>query len=157
MPPFEIKPLTPDNSETWNVLWPEDRDDPLLQSRHAYKALQAGGAITVYYSTIFRPYREMMERLEATHPTRCIGFDTNYAVWIGYHAILQNQQPVQETSGVSDEALEQIQELERQTVAKVQVRQALGPQNSRNNRSLQPVTSVSTTRLGYFLGYIYTP
>jgi hypothetical protein len=125
VPPFEVKSITPENSETWNVLWPDDRDDPLLQSRHAYKALQTSGGITVYYSTVFRPYWEIMERLKITHPTRVTGFDTHYAVWLGYHAILQSQQTPQESSGVNDEALEQIQELERQTVARVQARQAL--------------------------------
>jgi hypothetical protein len=74
---------------------------------------------------VFAPYQEMIERLKNAHPTRVTTFDTNYAVWLGYHAILQSQQPPQESSGVDDDTLEQIQEVERQTVAKVQVRQAL--------------------------------
>jgi len=119
VPPFDIKPIAPENSETWNVLWPDDRDDPTLQRAHAYKALQAGGAITVYYSTVFAPYRELIDRLKTTLPARCTAFDTNYAVWVGYHAILQSQQSPAESSGVNDETLEQIQELERQTVARV--------------------------------------
>lgn len=125
VPPFEIKPISPENSETWNLLWPDDHDDPGLQSAHAYRALPAGGAITVYYSTIFTPYREVVERLKTSLPARCASFETNYAVWIGYHAILQTQHKSTEASGMTDEAIDQIQEIERQTVAKVQIRQAL--------------------------------
>lgn len=125
VPPFEIKPISPENSETWNHLWPDDRDDPALQSAHAYKALPAGGTITVYYSTVFTPYSELLEKLKMSHPSRCAAFETNYAVWVGYHAILQSQQKPSETSGVTDEAVDQIQEMERQTVARVQVRQAM--------------------------------
>ncbi len=51
-------------------------------------------------------------------------FESTYQVWIGYHAILQNQSNIQQSTGVGEEALEQVQELERQTVGRVQVRQA---------------------------------
>jgi hypothetical protein len=125
VPPFDIKPITPENSETWDLLWPDDRNDLELQRTHAYKALRAGGAITVYYSTVFSPYQQVVDRLKATLPGRFAAFDTNYAIWVGYHAILQTQQKAAEASGVTEEAIEQLQEIERQTVARVQVRQAL--------------------------------
>jgi hypothetical protein len=125
VPPFEIKPITPEQSETWNALWPNDMDDPEVQKSHAYKAFQAGGAVTVYYSTVFGPYREAVERLKSLQSPRLPIFETHYEIWIGYHAILQSQHPVEETNELGEEAIEQIQELERQTVAKMQVRQAL--------------------------------
>lgn len=125
VPPFEIKPISPDDSERWNVLWEDDKDDSELQAKHAYKVLEAGGTVTVFYSVIFAPYKEAIEKLTITNSARVPIFDTNYQIWIGYHAILQSQQPVQESTGISDEILEQIQEIERQTVARVQVRQAL--------------------------------
>lgn len=125
VPPFEIKPISPEEGELWNVLWEDDKDDPDLQVKHAYKVLEAGGTVTVFYSVIFAPYKDAIDKLKVSNPGRVPIFDTNYQIWIGYHAILQSQQPVQETSGVSDEVLEQLQEMERQTVARVQVRQAL--------------------------------
>lgn len=79
----------------------------------------------MYYSTVFGPYRETVERLKVSHAARLPTFEMNYEIWIGYHAILQSQQPIRESSGLTEETLEQVQELERQTVGRVQVRQAL--------------------------------
>jgi hypothetical protein len=125
VPPFEIKPITPEQSETWNALWPADNDDPDVQKTHAYRAFPAGGTVIVYYSTFFGPYREAVERLKSLHPGRLLTFETNYEIWIGYHAILQSQQPIHESNVLGEEVVEQIQEIERQTVARVQVRQAM--------------------------------
>ena len=125
VPPFEIKPISPADGERWNALWSDDHDDPELQAKHAYKVLHGGGTVTVFYSTVFAPYKEAGERLKVASAARLPIFETNYQIWVGYHAILQSQQPIQESSGASDEMLEQIQEVERQTVARVQVRQAL--------------------------------
>jgi hypothetical protein len=130
VPPFEIKPISPDHSEhseIWNILWPDDRDDANAQAAHAYKVLQTGGIVTVYYSTAFTPYRDAVARLKANTPARLPAFDANYAIWIGYHAILQSrrQESFRDLQAFEDEAVERIQEVERQTVARVQVRQAL--------------------------------
>jgi hypothetical protein len=125
VPPFDIKPVSPENGERWNSLWPDDKDDPDVQRKHAYKVLNAGGVVTVYYSTVFTPLVETIEKLKATHPVRLGLFDTNYQIWIGYHAILQSQQNIAVPSEVGEEVVEELQEAERQTVARVQIRQAL--------------------------------
>jgi len=125
IPPFDIKPITPENGEKWNLLWSDDNDDPDRQRTHAYKALRAGGAITVYYSTIFTAYRQAIDQLRVTNPRRVPSFEANYEIWIGYHAILQSQQQIPESSGLEEEVVDEIQERERQTVARVQARQAL--------------------------------
>lgn len=124
VPPFEIKPVSPENSEVWNLLWSDDGDDPDKQKRHGYKLLSTSGVLTVYYSTVFPPYAEAVEKLKIASPARLGLFTTNYEIWIGYHAILQYQQGTT-TDGEDDEMLERLQDSERQTVARVQVRQAL--------------------------------
>jgi hypothetical protein len=126
VPPFEIKAVTPENSEVWNSLWPDDGDDVDRQKQHAYKVLPAGGVAIVYYSTVFPPYADAVEKLKAVSPVRMSLFVTNYEIWIGYHAILQHQQA--STTDVdlgSEEQVDRLRDTERQTVARVQVRQAL--------------------------------
>ena len=125
IPPFEIRPITPEESEAWNALWPDDDDDVERQRTHAYKVLSTGGTVTVYYSTIFTPYKETVEKLKSIAPGRMSLFEMNYEIWIGYHAILQFQTTIEDEEGLNMETVELIQETERQTVARVQVRQAL--------------------------------
>ena len=124
VPPFDILPVSPEE-EAWNTLWADDGDDPKLQSRHAYKVLRSGGKVVVYYSTVFQPFKDALEKLKAAKPARAVAFETNYQVWIGYHAILQEQQEPAESSGLNDAMIESLQEEERQTVGQVQVKQSL--------------------------------
>jgi hypothetical protein len=125
VPPFDILPVSPDMEETWNALWSDDGDDAKLQAAHAYKVLRAGGKVTVYYSLSFQPFREAMDKLVSTKPARATIFETNYQIWIGYHAILQEQQEPPESAGLNDAAVEVLREEERQTVGQVQVKQSL--------------------------------
>lgn len=127
IPPFNIVPVSPDD-EAWNLLWPEDGDDAGKQQEHAYKQLHTAGAVNVYFSTIFKPYKNALEMLKAAKPLRTGSFETHYQVWVGYHAILQAQRQREQTGsydGTNEEVLERLQEVERQTVGRVQVRQAL--------------------------------
>jgi hypothetical protein len=124
VPPFDIRPVHPGQTELWNALWPEDGDDAETQRKHAYKVLQSGDTVNVYYSTVFTPFAEATAKLKAIRLSRLPIFETSYEIWIGYHAILQHESAIQESSGVTEVLLEQIQEAERQTVGRVQVRQA---------------------------------
>jgi hypothetical protein len=80
--------------------------------------------VNVYYSTVFTPFAEASAKLKATRLSRLPIFETSYEIWIGYHAILQHESAIQDSTGISEDVLEQIQESERQTVGRVQVRQA---------------------------------
>ena len=51
--------------------------------------------------------------------------ETNYQIWIGYHAILQEQQDTGGSVGLDEIAVEQLRENERQIVASVQVKQSI--------------------------------
>jgi hypothetical protein len=81
--------------------------------------------VQVFYSTVFTPFAEAVDRLKATKMSRLSVFESSYEIWIGYHAILQHQSTIQESSEVEEDTLERIQEAKRQTVGRVQVRQAL--------------------------------
>ncbi len=124
IPPFEILPISPDD-ESWSTVWPSDMDDTDAQARHAYKPENIGGKVVVFYSTVFKAFKEVVDRLKVTNPSRLELFQTNYKIWIAYHAILQSQTKCDPTS-YKDEAAREIElDQDRQTMARVQVKQAL--------------------------------
>jgi hypothetical protein len=125
VPPFDITPVTPEDTQLWNTLWPDDGDDPEVQRRHAYRVWQSGDTVQVFYSTVFTPFAEAVDRLKATKMSRLPIFESSYEIWIGYHAILQHQSTIHDSIDATEDTLEHIQEAERQTVGRVQVRQAL--------------------------------
>jgi len=126
VPPFDIIPINPyDEAEAWSMVWPELNEDSAQKELEsvAYRPLRISGAIKVYYSTIFAPFRAQVEKLKAESGVLSELFRTNYEVWIGYHAILQeNGRP--NGFGVEGDILERLLELDRMRVAQMQVRQA---------------------------------
>ncbi|HVY04517.1 MAG TPA: hypothetical protein VHB46_00950 [Burkholderiales bacterium] len=143
VPPFEIIPITPqENSEMWNLLWSDDGDDPERQKTHAYKVFRTANKVAVYYSTIFSPYKEIIDRLKLGSPSKLALFTPNYEIWVGYHAILQDQQPDGGDNGLERAGLEEMQEIERQTVARVQVKQSLKNAEYAENKVMQAEASV---------------
>jgi hypothetical protein len=130
VPPFEIIPINPDdNPEQWALAWPDLSDDatPEDLTSLAYKQMPAGGGITVYYSTIFGPFHEQVQRLTQESPALSQLFRTQYEVWIAYHAILQENARHQAKEPGDEEgqqAQEALLEAERVRVARMQVRQA---------------------------------
>jgi hypothetical protein len=129
VPPFEIIPVNPDDyAELWGTVWPDLSDErvtPEDQARVAYRAVRMGGGINVYYSTIFGPFKEISEGLKTKSATLSELFVTNYAVWIGYHAILQESSRTASKEDISEETLERLLEADRIRVARMQVKQAL--------------------------------
>jgi hypothetical protein len=92
VPPFEIIPINPDDHpREWGTARPNlsNGSSPDEQSLVAYKAVRIEGGIYVYYSTIFTPLSEQMEKLTAGSSALAEMFRTNYEIWIGYHEILQ--------------------------------------------------------------------
>jgi hypothetical protein len=127
VPPFEIIAINPyDDTETWNIVWPNLPDDsqPGALEAVAYKPVPAGGAINVYYSTIFSPFKAQIDKLKNDNTTLSDLFRTNYEVWIGYHAILQENEK-DERDEVDQETLEDFREAERVRVSQMEVRQSM--------------------------------
>ncbi len=128
IPPFEIIAINPDdNPNEWGIAWPNLSDDVHHEelTSVAYKPVRIGGGVTVYYSTIFTPFREQVEHLKTQSASLPEMFRTNYEVWIGYHAILQENNHTETEEQIADEVLERVQEAERVRVARMQVKQAM--------------------------------
>ena len=127
VPQFDVIPINPtDDPEQWTAAWPllgEDASEDDLASV-AYKPVSVGGGIVVYYSTIFGPFTEQMEKLKGEAAAMPSLFRTNYEIWIGYHAILQENARAEMKAEIDDEQLESILEEDRTRVAKMQVKQA---------------------------------
>ena len=126
VPAFDVRQVHPvEDAERFEQIWdnlgPEDD-----KSKVAYKVLDTPEGLIVYYSTAFGPYKEQVDGL-IRQPTLTELFAQNYAVWIGYHAILQWQQRSTASSmaRLEDEELAKIQEHDRAVVATMQVKQAL--------------------------------
>lgn len=133
VPPFTVLPVSPDQVELWADLW-ADRGEGASEEEQAavaYKALRTTEEIKVYYSTVFGPYRSMIERLKQENPALAPLFETSYQVWIGYHAILQ-EQGRGAMPEMDDTATDRILEEDRIRVARMQVKQALQTANLRS-------------------------
>jgi hypothetical protein len=127
VPPFEIIAINPyDHAEEWGTAWPELSDDASEQelAAVAYRPVHVQDGINVYYSTIFKSFKEQIEKLKSQGSALSDLFRTNYEVWIGYHAILQDKGRA-EQAGVETEMLEKLLESDRSRVAQMQVRQAM--------------------------------
>lgn len=126
VPEFEVIPINPiDNPEQWEAAWPnlDVSASSAEQSKVAYKPVPIGGGIVVYYSTLFAPFASQIDELKTESPILPELFRTNYEVWIGYHAILQENSR-RELPDINDEELEKILEQDRNRVATMQVKQA---------------------------------
>jgi len=127
IPPFEILPIHPETDpQIWDTLWPDYGDDVSheKQASVAYKVIRTQNNVIVYYSTIFSPYSEQVERLKQTNTGLMEIFERNYKIWIGYHAILQDRGQSIESQEIEEESMELIKEQERTRVARMQIKQA---------------------------------
>jgi hypothetical protein len=128
IPPFEIIAVDPyDDLQDWLTAWPDlTEDTPIEQlAAVAYKPVRAGGGIYVYYSTIFTPFKTQVDKLKSDSPILSELFRTNYEVWIGYHAILQENSKTSGKLDIAEETIAQLLEEDRVRVAQMQVKQAL--------------------------------
>lgn len=127
VPPFSVHPVSPDNIGLWEDVWPDLGEGVATedQAAVAYKAMTAGGLIKVYYSTIFGAYKQTIDHLKQESPVLAQLFETNYAVWVGYHAILQENAKAEMPAEIDDTAADHMLEQDRMRVARMQVKQAL--------------------------------
>jgi hypothetical protein len=128
IPPFEIIPINPiENPDAWAIVWPHFADDATAEELASvgYKPVRAGGQINVYYSTVFTPFKLALENLSGDRPALIELFRSNYEVWIGYHAILQENSRAAIPEKLEPEEFDRILENDRIRVAQMQVRQAL--------------------------------
>lgn len=122
VPPFQIIGISPEDEVLWQSLWPNLSEED--QETVAYKPLNANGEIHVYYSKIFKPYRETLDALASKGEAVAQYFNNGYQVWIGYHAILQESGKKEKTD-IDPEVLDAVLDDDRSRVAQMQVKQAL--------------------------------
>lgn len=127
IPDFEVLPINPDDdSDNWNKVWPNCSAESDNASTVAYNPQSMGSKTIVWYSTVFGPFYNMIEKLKRDEPLLYKFFETNYKVWIGYHAILQLNSKKDNNVPEEDELKINIElERERSRVAQMQVKQAL--------------------------------
>lgn len=125
VPPFDIVPIDPDHNK-WALVWPDLENTPEMIESVAYKPMTfPDGTITIYYSTIFAPFKAQVDKLKSHSEAIFELFKTNYEIWIGYHGILQTKSDSHTPSGMEEDAYEAQMELERARVGQMQVKQAL--------------------------------
>ncbi len=122
VPPFEIKFIGPDD-DAWPTVWPEHTEASQIE-QVAYKPLKVSGKMIVYVSKVFPDYFAKIEDLKSSPEWRRKLFDLQYKIWIGYHAILQEQGAV-DGAKIDLEDREIVREAERARVARMQVQQAI--------------------------------
>ncbi len=127
IPPFKIIPIDPED-ENWSVAWEDinKNSDEVLSVAYIPKLI--AGVTNVYYSTVFTPFKNQADKLKIHSESLFKLFETNYQIWIGYHAILQYKAQMMESNEeiTSDiEKLEKEREYERARVATMQVKQAV--------------------------------
>lgn len=125
VPPFKIVPINPyDNAEEWASVWPnlDDTSSSELLESVAYRPVNMAGVIHVFYSTIFPPFRDQIEKLKSQAIALSELFRTSYEVWIGYHAILQSRSD--DSDEIDPDSLEKLLERDRVRVATMQSKQA---------------------------------
>ena len=127
IPPFDIIAIDPDD-DAWPVVWenldPEDTSEDDL-AHVAYKPVKASDRINVYYSTVFKDFKEQLEKLKSQDATLGELYVSSYKIWIAYHAILQESSRNEVKTSVNDADLEKLLESDRTRVAKMQVKQAV--------------------------------
>jgi hypothetical protein len=127
IPPFDILPVNPDDEpEKWSMVWP-NLDDDAGRDRQvavAYRPMRTQNGIVVYYSTIFGPFQQQIERLKTESEITAKLFRDNYEIWIAYHAILQENSRASQ-SPIEEDLLDQLLEEDRIRVAQMQVKQAM--------------------------------
>lgn len=110
MPPFDVRPVHPDD-EQWNDLgWPDNC------ATVASEATSEGGLLTVYYSTAFPRYAEYLKKLTARSDSLAASYDSRYRIWLAVHSLILNKERQGELSSRSEHQSsddEQASELER--------------------------------------------
>lgn len=125
VPPFDVLPISPED-DNWGMVWPDLEETQEKVKSVAYKATtKSDGTIIVYYSTVFPAFSEQIEKLKIQSETLLNLFETNYKIWIGYHAILQQKGDQHVPSGMDEDLYEQLLETERVRVSQIEVKQAL--------------------------------
>uniref|UniRef100_A0A832ML30 Uncharacterized protein n=1 Tax=Eiseniibacteriota bacterium TaxID=2212470 RepID=A0A832ML30_UNCEI len=82
LPPFETRPVAPDEGRWTELGWPDD------EAAVASSAVMENGTLVIYYSTAYPKYAGARVRYEQRDPGLAVSFTTRYEVWLAAHSLL---------------------------------------------------------------------
>lgn len=82
LPPFETRPVAPDDQRWADLSWPDD------VAAIASSAEMENGTLVIYYSTAYPKYAGQLARYEQRDPGLAVSFRTRYEVWLATHSLL---------------------------------------------------------------------
>ncbi len=98
LPPFETRPVTPED-EQWAALgWPDDT------AQIASSAEMENGTLVIYYSTVYPKYAEQFRRYEQRDPAQAASFKKRYEIWVATHSLLRHRD---EQAAAGQQAMEE--------------------------------------------------
>ncbi len=122
VPRIDPRPISPSDSQ-WDVLnWRSD--DPMYA---ASSSEMESGTLVVWYSTIFPSYAKELAALENKDPALAKSFNSRYAIWLAVHSLLLQEESDsrRDVDGVPEEALDEVERLERCRIARMSAMIAL--------------------------------
>jgi hypothetical protein len=85
LPPFDIRPVAPDDEQWATLAWPDDFGTV------ASSAEMENGTLVIYYSTVYPSYAETLARYEQRDPGLAVSFSKRYEIWLAMHSLLYHR------------------------------------------------------------------
>ena len=105
LPPFDIRPVDPDNPMWETLEWPDD-----VSAVASSAEMEEGGVHVVYYSTVFPKFKTQYDAFERSDPVQAASFQKRYGIWVTVHSLLyQHQQDAKESAGDRSEAIAEME------------------------------------------------
>jgi hypothetical protein len=111
LPPFEPRPVSPDEEKWTELGWPED------VTSIASSAVMENGTLVIYYSTAYPKYAGPLARYEQRDQALALSFTKRYEVWLAAHSLLYHrdqEQAAAQHASVGEGEDEVAEERERQ-------------------------------------------
>ena len=85
LPPFETRPVAPDDEQWATLGWPDD------VAAVASSAVMENGTLVIYYSTAYPKYSAPLARYEQRDPGLADSFTKRYEIWLAAHSLLYHR------------------------------------------------------------------
>ncbi len=82
LPPFEPRPVSPDDEQWATLGWPDD------VASIASSAVMENGTLVIYYSTVYPKYTSQLAQYEQRGPGLASSFTNRYEIWLVAHSLL---------------------------------------------------------------------
>ncbi|NJD67958.1 MAG: hypothetical protein C3F12_10895 [Candidatus Methylomirabilota bacterium] len=85
LPPFDPRPVQPDDEQWATLGWPDD------VAEVASSAVMENGTLVIYYSTAYPKYASQVTRYEQRDPSVAESFKKRYEIWLVTHSLLYHR------------------------------------------------------------------